>query len=85
MSSDAFGACVIISIVAAIVSTALVDRDVYPAEWNRATELCTGANSTLHRIEINSLSLEVYCENGAKFGTNAAGFSGKYQIEETKK
>ena len=85
MSGDATSSLVVVGIVAAIGNAAFFDREVYPAEWNHATELCTIANSTINYIEISSIWIDVYCENGATFNARAAGFSGKYQTEETKK
>lgn len=85
MSDGVASSLVVVGIVAAIATTAFFDREVFPAEWKHATDLCAKANSTIHYIEISGIALDVYCENGATFNARAAGFSGKYQTEETKK
>lgn len=41
-----------------------MDREVYPQEWEYATHICEGANSSVSYLEVAGVYFEVTCKSG---------------------
>lgn len=61
------GFTLFILIVVGVLSSFLTDRNVYPEEYAKASELCASSNSSLDYIEMGFIRTDVFCKNEARF------------------